>query len=92
MEHRARRKSVVLFLVNHKSILIQIAPALHVLSRNMLQRQRAAPQILAQFKIGITEHQKILRQRPAFIGAADYRQWLSEGHALPVPGSKPTTD
>ncbi|EKN3739207.1 LysB family phage lysis regulatory protein [Yersinia enterocolitica] len=28
-----------------------------------------------------------LRQRPAFTGAADYRQWLSESHALPIPGS-----
>ena len=25
-----------------------------------------------------------LRQRPAFTGAADYRQWLSESHTLPV--------
>ncbi|EKN5126420.1 LysB family phage lysis regulatory protein [Yersinia enterocolitica] len=30
-----------------------------------------------------------LRQRPAFTGAADYRQWLSEGHSLPVSGSQP---
>ncbi|WP_145567012.1 Rz-like lysis system protein LysB [Yersinia aleksiciae] len=30
-----------------------------------------------------------LRQRPAFTGAADYRQWLSEGHRLPVSGSQP---
>lgn len=30
-----------------------------------------------------------LRQRPAFSGAADYRQWLSEGHSLPVSGSQP---
>ncbi|HDL8434638.1 lysozyme [Yersinia enterocolitica] len=30
-----------------------------------------------------------LRQRPAFTGAADYRQWLSEGHSLPVSSSKP---
>ncbi|EKN3558901.1 TPA: Rz-like lysis system protein LysB [Yersinia enterocolitica] len=29
-----------------------------------------------------------LRQRPALTGAADYRQWLSEGHGLPVSGSK----
>ncbi|BFI54073.1 Rz-like lysis system protein LysB [Yersinia pseudotuberculosis] len=28
-----------------------------------------------------------LRQRPAFTGAADYRQWLSESHTLPVSGS-----
>ncbi|EPN8207718.1 Rz-like lysis system protein LysB [Yersinia enterocolitica] len=25
-----------------------------------------------------------LRRRPAFTGAADYRQWLSESHTLPV--------
>ncbi|MGP2470717.1 Rz-like lysis system protein LysB [Yersinia sp. 2540 StPb PI] len=31
-----------------------------------------------------------LRQRPAFTGAADYRQWLSEGHSVPVSGSQPT--
>ncbi|HDL7338289.1 TPA: LysB family phage lysis regulatory protein [Yersinia enterocolitica] len=30
-----------------------------------------------------------LRQRPAFTGAADYRQWLSEGHSLPVSGNQP---
>ncbi|MBW5878733.1 Rz-like lysis system protein LysB [Yersinia enterocolitica] len=30
-----------------------------------------------------------LRQRPAFTGATDYRQWLSEGHSLPVSGSQP---
>ncbi|ENK6703352.1 TPA: LysB family phage lysis regulatory protein [Yersinia enterocolitica] len=30
-----------------------------------------------------------LRQRPAFTGAADYRQWLSEGHSLPVSSSQP---
>ncbi|HDL7146164.1 TPA: LysB family phage lysis regulatory protein [Yersinia enterocolitica] len=30
-----------------------------------------------------------LRQRPAFTGAADYRQWLPEGHGLPVSSSKP---
>ncbi|MFV8768363.1 Rz-like lysis system protein LysB [Yersinia enterocolitica] len=29
-----------------------------------------------------------LRQRPAFTGTADYRQWLSEGHRLPVSSSK----
>ncbi|MGM7746136.1 Rz-like lysis system protein LysB [Yersinia enterocolitica] len=29
-----------------------------------------------------------LRQRPAFTGAADYRQWLSESHGVPVSGSK----
>ncbi|WP_423248206.1 Rz-like lysis system protein LysB [Yersinia enterocolitica] len=28
-----------------------------------------------------------LRQRPAFTGAADYRQWLSESHALPISSS-----
>ncbi|WP_145551664.1 Rz-like lysis system protein LysB [Yersinia mollaretii] len=28
-----------------------------------------------------------LRQRPAFTGAADYRQWLSESHTLPISGS-----
>lgn len=27
-----------------------------------------------------------LRQRPAFTGAADYRQWLSESHTLPISG------
>lgn len=31
-----------------------------------------------------------LRQRPALTGAADYRQWLSEGHSVPVSGGKPT--
>ncbi|MCB5320383.1 Rz-like lysis system protein LysB [Yersinia massiliensis] len=31
-----------------------------------------------------------LRQRPAFTGAADYRQWLSEGHSVPVSGGQPT--
>ncbi|WP_370274197.1 Rz-like lysis system protein LysB [Yersinia ruckeri] len=31
-----------------------------------------------------------LRQRPAFTGAANYRQWLSEGHTLPVSSGKPT--
>ncbi|HHH2195320.1 TPA: Rz-like lysis system protein LysB [Yersinia enterocolitica] len=31
-----------------------------------------------------------LRRRPALTGAADYRQWLSEGHSLPVSGSQPT--
>lgn len=30
-----------------------------------------------------------LRQRPAFTGAADYRQWLSEGHGVSVSGSQP---
>ncbi|OVZ81096.1 Rz-like lysis system protein LysB [Yersinia kristensenii] len=30
-----------------------------------------------------------LRQRPAFTGAADYRQWLSEGHSVPVSGNQP---
>ncbi|HDL7015583.1 TPA: LysB family phage lysis regulatory protein [Yersinia enterocolitica] len=30
-----------------------------------------------------------LRQRPAFTGATDYRQWLSEGHSLPVSSSQP---
>ncbi|HEN3626253.1 TPA: LysB family phage lysis regulatory protein [Yersinia enterocolitica] len=30
-----------------------------------------------------------LRQRPAFTGAADYRQWLSQGHSLPVSGGQP---
>ncbi|WP_145521709.1 Rz-like lysis system protein LysB [Yersinia aldovae] len=29
-----------------------------------------------------------LRQRPAFTGAADYRQWLSEGHSLPVSSGR----
>ncbi|HEN3479461.1 TPA: LysB family phage lysis regulatory protein [Yersinia enterocolitica] len=29
-----------------------------------------------------------LRQRPAFTGAADYRQWLSESHTLPISGSR----
>ncbi|HEN3618051.1 TPA: LysB family phage lysis regulatory protein [Yersinia enterocolitica] len=29
-----------------------------------------------------------LRQRPAFTGAADYRQWLSEGHGLPVSSGR----
>lgn len=28
-----------------------------------------------------------LRQRPAITGAANYRQWLSESHTLPVSGS-----
>ncbi|HHG9959401.1 TPA: Rz-like lysis system protein LysB [Yersinia enterocolitica] len=27
-----------------------------------------------------------LRQRPAITGAADYRQWLSDSHTLPVSG------
>ncbi|OVZ93414.1 lysozyme [Yersinia kristensenii] len=27
-----------------------------------------------------------LRRRPALTGAADYRQWMSEGHGLPVSG------
>lgn len=31
-----------------------------------------------------------LRRRPALTGAADYRQWLSEGHSLPVSSSQPT--
>ncbi|HEN3639523.1 Rz-like lysis system protein LysB [Yersinia enterocolitica] len=31
-----------------------------------------------------------LRQRPALTGAADYRQWLSEGHSMPISGGKPT--
>lgn len=31
-----------------------------------------------------------LRRRPALTGAADYRQWLSEGHSLSVSGSQPT--
>ncbi|EPC7928954.1 Rz-like lysis system protein LysB [Yersinia enterocolitica] len=30
-----------------------------------------------------------LRQRPAFTGTADYRQWLSQGHSLPVSGGQP---
>ncbi|MBS0055536.1 LysB family phage lysis regulatory protein [Yersinia sp. KBS0713] len=30
-----------------------------------------------------------LRQRPAFTGATDYRQWLSKGHSLPVSGGQP---
>lgn len=29
-----------------------------------------------------------LRQRPALTGAADYRQWLSEGHGVPVSGGQ----
>ncbi|ELY5303774.1 Rz-like lysis system protein LysB [Yersinia enterocolitica] len=29
-----------------------------------------------------------LRQRPAFSGAADYRQWLSEGHGLPISSGR----
>ncbi|EKN6222690.1 LysB family phage lysis regulatory protein [Yersinia enterocolitica] len=29
-----------------------------------------------------------LRQRPAFTGAADYRQWLSESHTLPVSSNR----
>ncbi|WP_042819564.1 Rz-like lysis system protein LysB [Yersinia wautersii] len=29
-----------------------------------------------------------LRQRPAFTGATDYRQWLSESGAVPVSGSR----
>ncbi|CNF41178.1 putative regulatory protein [Yersinia rohdei] len=29
-----------------------------------------------------------LRQRPAITGAANYRQWLSESHTLPVSGSR----
>lgn len=31
-----------------------------------------------------------LRQRPALNGAADYRQWLSEGHSVPVSGGQST--
>ncbi|AKP35129.1 Rz-like lysis system protein LysB [Yersinia aleksiciae] len=31
-----------------------------------------------------------LRQRPALTGAADYRQWLSEGRSVPVSGGQPT--
>lgn len=31
-----------------------------------------------------------LRRRPALTGAADYRQWLSEGHGVPVSGGQPT--
>ncbi|HDL7730829.1 TPA: LysB family phage lysis regulatory protein [Yersinia enterocolitica] len=31
-----------------------------------------------------------LRQRPAITGAADYRQWLSEGHSVPVSGGQST--
>ncbi|HHH0224970.1 TPA: Rz-like lysis system protein LysB [Yersinia enterocolitica] len=31
-----------------------------------------------------------LRQRPAFTGAADYRQWLSESGAVPISGSRAT--
>ncbi|EMQ2082333.1 TPA: Rz-like lysis system protein LysB [Yersinia enterocolitica] len=31
-----------------------------------------------------------LRQRPALTGAADYRQWLSEGHSVPVSGGQST--
>ncbi|WP_145567269.1 Rz-like lysis system protein LysB [Yersinia aleksiciae] len=31
-----------------------------------------------------------LRQRPALNGAADYRQWLSEGHSMPVSGGQST--
>ena len=30
-----------------------------------------------------------LRQRPALTGAADYRQWLSEGHGVPISDSQP---
>ncbi|WP_145585924.1 Rz-like lysis system protein LysB [Yersinia kristensenii] len=30
-----------------------------------------------------------LRRRPAITGAADYRQWLSEGHSVPVSGNQP---
>ena len=30
-----------------------------------------------------------LRRRPAITGAANYRQWLSEGHTVPVSSSKP---
>ncbi|WP_419823301.1 Rz-like lysis system protein LysB [Yersinia rohdei] len=29
-----------------------------------------------------------LRQRPAITGAANYRQWLSESHTLPIPSSR----
>lgn len=29
-----------------------------------------------------------LRRRPALTGAADYRQWLSDSHALPVSGGQ----
>ncbi|WP_433915609.1 Rz-like lysis system protein LysB [Yersinia alsatica] len=29
-----------------------------------------------------------LRRRPALTGAADYRQWLSDSHALPVSGGR----
>jgi LysB family phage lysis regulatory protein len=29
-----------------------------------------------------------LRQRPVLTGAADYRQWLSEGHRVPVSGGQ----
>lgn len=31
-----------------------------------------------------------LRRRPALTGAANYRQWLSESHALPVSGGQST--
>ena len=31
-----------------------------------------------------------LRRRPAITGAADYRQWLSESHTLPISGSGAT--
>ncbi|ELW8929803.1 LysB family phage lysis regulatory protein [Yersinia enterocolitica] len=31
-----------------------------------------------------------LRQRPALNGAADYRQWLPEGHSMPVSGGQST--
>ncbi|AKP32158.1 Rz-like lysis system protein LysB [Yersinia aleksiciae] len=31
-----------------------------------------------------------LRQRPALTGAADYRQWLSESHSVPVSGGQTT--
>ncbi|AJJ26755.1 lysozyme [Yersinia enterocolitica] len=31
-----------------------------------------------------------LRQRPALTGAADYRQWLSKGHSVPVSGGQST--
>jgi LysB family phage lysis regulatory protein len=31
-----------------------------------------------------------LRRRPVITGAADYRQWLSEGHAVPISGSGAT--
>ncbi|HHE1456984.1 Rz-like lysis system protein LysB [Yersinia enterocolitica] len=31
-----------------------------------------------------------LRQRPALNGATDYRQWLPEGHSMPVSGGQST--